>query len=576
MASLTPRTNKDGSVTSHQVKWRMDGEWQTERFLPEDVEGAKVFKAAVEEAGHRWPPGWVKGRGYVSSEQVDESVYQFEAYARRSIANRTAGDYYKHAQVRALENHIFPTFGTCDVRSAKHFSKATVGAWVTLMAGTKVRHGRGGKLKEMSPGTLRGLHGLLSSVLNEAVVAEPPLRDRNPCDLTRLPDGGGEDDDDAMEFMTPEEVAGLITCFRRPMDRMLVRTAYGTGMRWGELSALATRHVRSTQPGRYEVRVTRAWKRRTATLFYLGPPKTKAGRRSVEVTTSLWQELQDYGLAKQHKDALVFHDGAGQRIKYGTFWKRWRTAVRRAKARGILPEWKQPTFHDLRHSHIAALISDGNSLTYIQRRVGHESIKTTSDRYGHLLETAHVAALETLNRVMGVTATTGASITATFLGAAAVYVATLGEYAVAFEAEDAAEKIAERWVRERGGKVRVERMTGDAWRDTEESGPLHHGTVRRAWVWEMGPAFYNADGSMTLSESDAGEIRGSWRWDFEDSYTEEPALQTIGDDGVKGSLTSVRAYGADETAVREAFAKAQEEVLQDAKRPMRELAGSAR
>ncbi len=45
---------------------------------------------------------------------------------------------------------------------------------------------RGSKVKAMSPGTVRLYHGLLLLILKEAV-AEPPLRDRNPCDLTRLP-----------------------------------------------------------------------------------------------------------------------------------------------------------------------------------------------------------------------------------------------------------------------------------------------------------------------------------------------------------------------------------------------------
>lgn len=73
---------------------------------------------------------------------------------------------------------MFPTFGNCHIRSAEHVSKATVGAWVNKMLKTKVK--RGSKTKDMSPETLRGLHRLLSSVLKEAVVAEPPLRDRNP------------------------------------------------------------------------------------------------------------------------------------------------------------------------------------------------------------------------------------------------------------------------------------------------------------------------------------------------------------------------------------------------------------
>ncbi|MFE5107785.1 hypothetical protein [Streptomyces sp. NPDC056663] len=156
---------------------------------------------------------------------------------------------------------MFPTFGNCDVRSVEHFSKVTIGAWVNKMLQTKVK--RGSKFKDMSTETLRRLHGLLSSVLKEAVVAEPPLRHRNPCDLTRLPrndDWGISDDEssDDMEFMTSEEVAGLVQCFPRPSDRMLVRTAFGSGLRWGEISALAARHARNPRTGEYELRVTSA------------------------------------------------------------------------------------------------------------------------------------------------------------------------------------------------------------------------------------------------------------------------------------------------------------------------------
>jgi integrase len=42
-------------------------------------------------------------------------------------------------------------------------------------------------------------------------------------------------------------------------------------------------------------------------------------------------------------------------------------------------------FHDLRHSHVAYLIVAGWDLYMIQLRLGHASIKTTFDIYGHLL-----------------------------------------------------------------------------------------------------------------------------------------------------------------------------------------------
>ncbi|MFF0290414.1 hypothetical protein [Streptomyces sp. NPDC005262] len=85
---------------------------------------------------------------------------------------------------------------------------------------------------------------------------------------------------------------------------MLVRTAYETGLRWGEISALAACHARNPRSGEYELRVTRAWKRVPGEEWYLGPPKSKAGRRTVEFTAGLWQELLDYGLATLGKDDL--------------------------------------------------------------------------------------------------------------------------------------------------------------------------------------------------------------------------------------------------------------------------------
>jgi hypothetical protein len=42
-------------------------------------------------------------------------------------------------------------------------------------------------------------------------------------------------------------------------------------------------------------------------------------------------------------------------------------------------------FHDLRHTHVAWLVAGGVPLPHIQARLGHESITTTIDTYGHLL-----------------------------------------------------------------------------------------------------------------------------------------------------------------------------------------------
>lgn len=205
MASVQPREGKAGEIVSYHVKWRLggarSGPWRTERF--DDDVSAGVFREAVDEAGQQWAPGWIKGKGYIvqGAEQPDEDRYRFRAYAANSIENRTGvEEHYRKVCLCDLERWIFPTFGNCDVRSAERFSRDTVRAWVRMLELTKVHSGQPPKVGEpkwrkMGPKTVRNLHGLLSSILQETVTADPPLRGRNPCRQTALPrtdDDGGE------------------------------------------------------------------------------------------------------------------------------------------------------------------------------------------------------------------------------------------------------------------------------------------------------------------------------------------------------------------------------------------------
>ena len=46
---------------------------------------------------------------------------------------------------------------------------------------------------------------------------------------------------------------------------------------------------------------------------------------------------------------------------------------------------KRPRVHDLRHTHASWMIAAGVDLFVLQRRLGHESITTTTETYAHLL-----------------------------------------------------------------------------------------------------------------------------------------------------------------------------------------------
>ncbi len=55
-------------------------------------------------------------------------------------------------------------------------------------------------------------------------------------------------------------------------------------------------------------------------------------------------------------------------------------------------------FHDLRHFFASVLIDNGESPKYIQDQVGHASITTTFDTYGHLMPKARQEASKRLQQ----------------------------------------------------------------------------------------------------------------------------------------------------------------------------------
>ncbi|MCI9575873.1 MAG: tyrosine-type recombinase/integrase [Clostridiales bacterium] len=47
---------------------------------------------------------------------------------------------------------------------------------------------------------------------------------------------------------------------------------------------------------------------------------------------------------------------------------------------------KRITVHGLRHSHISLLIRKKYDIFEVSKRIGHKSVKTTQDIYGHLFD----------------------------------------------------------------------------------------------------------------------------------------------------------------------------------------------
>jgi integrase len=111
----------------------------------------------------------------------------------------------------------------------------------------------------------------------------------------------------------------------------------------------------------------------------------------VNIPAFLVDELAGHLAAFPGDGGLVFTALRGGPLRRSSFRRReWLPAV---EASIGLP----CRFHDLRHSHAALLIADKAHPKVIQARLGHSSIKTTLDTYGHLFEGLDEAAAERLD-----------------------------------------------------------------------------------------------------------------------------------------------------------------------------------
>ena len=238
--------------------------------------------------------------------------------------------------------------------------------------------------KGLAPATTRQaylqLSGLLTAAVDAGLIAASPSRNIN------LPTPRRSE----MRFLSPEEVAELATVID-PRYRALVMTAAYTGCRFGELAGLHRRHVDTT--GR-RLTVARTLSDVNGTLT-ITAPKTAAARRRIALPQLISDELDVHMDTYPPATAgLVFTSTEGDAIRRRNFRRRvWLPAVR-----GSVGEPMR--FHDLRHTHAAILIAQGEHPKVIQTRLGHSSIQITLDTYGHLVDGLDEAAAERLDHTI--------------------------------------------------------------------------------------------------------------------------------------------------------------------------------
>ena len=377
-ASVSPRPRADGT-TAFDVRYREEG--KSRRVSFDTSRAAEKWANILRAIGPKDALAMLNIATLDTSPTVDDYAAKY-INGKSGVEGKTLDHYRTYMRL-----HVSPTLGQLPIDAV---TADAVAAWINAqtVAGAAAK-------------SIKNRHGFLSAMFQSAV--DDDLITKNPCARSRLP----ESEQLEMVFLSPDEFTNLLAYIPVKYQPFVLLLAT-TGLRWGEASAL---RAGDFDIDRRTVRVSRAWKYSSEKGTYIGPPKTRRSRRTVSMPEDLCSLLEPL-IAEDHE--YVFTNAQGNPLRQQQFWE-WVWSPARRLANGLpafdksrakreqpwqprtngvwdarkpasKPLGKFPRIHDLRHSHASWLLAEGYGIDVVSRRLGHESVKTTLDVYGHISE----------------------------------------------------------------------------------------------------------------------------------------------------------------------------------------------
>lgn len=329
---------------------RRGSTWRARYYGPDGRERSKSFKRKSD--AERWLS---QQRSFIAQgDWTDPALGRitFGEYALAWLDSRTdLKPKTRHNQHSLLALHVLPTWGNVPLSKMTYEG---LSSWVGRLA-----------LRGLGPSAIRQSVFVVSAALDHAVRSKR-LRS-NPARGINLPRIDNRD----YVFLTHEQVHGLADACGQ--WRLFILTLAYTGLRWGEATAL---RVCDVDLGRRRINVRRAHAD-VGGRIVVGTPKSHQSR-TVPLPRFLARDLSDHMHGKKPED-LIFTTSGGYVLRL-TNWRRSVFLPARSHA-GVSTGFR---LHDLRHTAASLMIQVGYPPKMLQEIMGHASITTTLDLYGHL------------------------------------------------------------------------------------------------------------------------------------------------------------------------------------------------
>jgi integrase len=248
-----------------------------------------------------------------------------------------------------------------------------------------IREWRAGLLEAgVTQGMAAKAYRLLRAILNTAV-DEDDLLSTNPCRIK----GAGLEKTEERPFLTIDQVMRLAANVPDRWRAFILLMTFAS-LRWGEITALTRDDIDLVS---CEVRIRRQFLERSTGVIAAGPPKSRAGSRTVSFPALILPDIQEHleNFSGTGRTGLVFCALKGQPLRRSLFNKsvKWHELVAEIGVPNL-------HLHDLRHTGNTLAASSGSSLKDLMSRMGHDS-PTAALIYQHATREADAAIATAMN-----------------------------------------------------------------------------------------------------------------------------------------------------------------------------------
>jgi len=315
----------------------------------------------------------IEERGFAENGNELISAYMekwLETYKRPAVKLNTY-----LVQERNVRLNILPRWGSYRL---KDITRTEYQQWINELR------------KQYSEGTVRRIHSIFSSAINDAVHEFGILRE-SPLKKIKIAKDESEDAGKIKFFTVDELNRFLAACvpvknakYQHSRHYYALFTLLArTGLRIGEALALTWDDI-DLNKGTLSV---------TKTLIYplntdprVTTPKTKSSIRTIKLDPETVRVMKEYRL--NQKETIIrygFQRSVKNLVFHGPDGKWFRINVVREYMKEVCKRVELPQLspHALRHSHAVHLLEAGASIRYVAERLGHASIKTT-EKYLHV------------------------------------------------------------------------------------------------------------------------------------------------------------------------------------------------